>query len=491
MPGGRDLSYLAEFRGSNFFDRLRGGVKYLGICAGAYFAADRIEFEIGRAGYEVQGDRPLKFIDTCAKGALETGKLFYYSDGPNDPKGNNQSIQAITIKTKQLDSLKVAYNGGCYFPQAQEGLIYACHENIEPLILLKDDEFCLSGVHFEYDPIDCLLKDKEVFSELLKYERERKGMVKDILRRLGLKVAEGEEQEDLIENIKIYTNDINYANYKCNDKSIEFVTGGLPSKKFNLLYSQICTSTQTILLNEPELLDLLPNYSAYVADHQISGKGRSNNFWISSPACLQFTLKVEHHMNLSNRLPLMQFLMALTLCETINTSVTFKNANLRANIKWPNDIYLCENNSTKMIGKLSGILVNCLQSHKKRVNHVLIGVGVNLLSDLSLPNITHLNDYLMVPVGKEEFLNELLERFKYSYEEFLASDQFPFEDFYANWLHTNQIIESESEACDKMRIIGINEFGYLVAKDIRTGKVNEYEPDGNSFDMMRNLIKRK
>ena len=496
MPGGRDLAYLEEFGGTNFFKRLKGNIKYLGICAGAYFAADTIEFELGRAGYEVKGGRPLKLIDSCAKGALETGKLFYYSDDMNN---YNSSIQPIKITTINNEYLKVAYNGGCYFPQAHPDFIYASYENNQPIILLKEDKFCLSGVHFEYDPIDCLMKDKIVFSELLKYEKERKKVIKDILKRLGLKVVEeakeAEEGEDVLETIKICTNQQNFKSLCLNDKSIKFLiknddeknSFSLNSKKFNLLYSQICTSTQTILLSEPELLDELPNYSVYVADHQISGKGRSNNFWISSPSCLQFTLKLEHSMNLSHRLSLLQFLMALTLTETIN-SFKFKSSGLRARIKWPNDVYLCEND--KLIGKLSGILVNCLQSHKKRVNHVLIGVGINLLSDPSLPSITHLNDYLMAPCSKEEFLIELLERFKCIYEEFVLNDSFPFEDYYANWLHSNQMIETESEGF-KLCIKGINEFGYLLAKDLLTGNLNEFEPDGNSFDMMRNLLKRK
>lgn len=487
MPGGRDLLFLNEFQGTNFFKRLKGNVKYLGICAGAYFAADSIEFEMGREGYEVKGDRPLKLIDTCAKGALQTGKLFHYGD---DPNSFESSIQAIEITVKDKNNLKIAYNGGCYFPQARSDLIYASFGDSQPVILLKDDHFCLSGVHLEYDPIDCLQKDKRTFSELLKYENERKSLVKDILKRLGLKVTE-EDEGNVLESIKIFTDYKTNDLPSLNDKNIQFInenTSFKSSIKFILLYSQICTSTQTILLNEPELLDWLPNYSVYVADHQLSGKGRSGNFWISSPACLQFTLKIEHPMNLSHRLPLLQFLMALVLVEAIN-SLKFKNPSVKAKIKWPNDIYLCENDGN-FIGKLAGILVNCSQSHQKRINHVLIGVGVNLLSDSSLPNITHLNDYLLSPCGKEEFLNELLERFKYNYDEFLSTNTFPFPDYYSNWLHSDQIMEIEGNS-SKFRVKGINEFGYLVAKDIKTGTLHELEPDGNSFDMMRNLIKRK
>lgn len=481
MPGGRDLSYLREFDGSNFYKRLKRNVKYLGICAGAYFAAERIEFEIGREGYEVKGDRPLKLIETCAKGALiDTGKQFYYSDDP----ARSESIQAIKIDTFDEKELKVAYNGGCYFPQVRPDLIYARYTSDKPMILLNDD-FCLSGVHFEYDPIDCLNQDKSVFSELLKYENERKALIRNILKRLGLQVAVSDEDEKL-EVIKIFTNQT-FSIPSLSDSSIQIIYDNNYSINSNhfIMYSQICTSTQTILLNEPSLLDSLPSYSVYVADHQICGKGRSNNFWISSPACLQFTLKLDHPMAASHRLPLLQFLMALAVCENVN-SFRFKNEKIKARIKWPNDVYFYEG-ADRVIGKISGILVNCSQAHHKRVNHVLIGVGVNLLSDPSLPNLTHVNNYLSTPCDKEEFLNELLERFKVKYEELMTDDRFPFSDYFANWLHSGQLIENGT-----LRIKGIDEFGYLLAEEVNnSGVLHKFEPDGNSFDMMRNLIKRK
>ncbi|KAH6574069.1 hypothetical protein BASA62_002642 [Batrachochytrium salamandrivorans] len=37
------------------------GGRYLGICAGAYFACAAVEFELGRHDYEVIGPRPLRF----------------------------------------------------------------------------------------------------------------------------------------------------------------------------------------------------------------------------------------------------------------------------------------------------------------------------------------------------------------------------------------------------------------------------------------------
>ena len=67
MPGGRDKPYQENLSGKgieiikNFVKR---GGSYLGICAGAYFASDRVEFEIG-SDIEVNEERDLKFFPLC------------------------------------------------------------------------------------------------------------------------------------------------------------------------------------------------------------------------------------------------------------------------------------------------------------------------------------------------------------------------------------------------------------------------------------------
>lgn len=477
MPGGRDSKYLESFKNTRIVVRISKGVrsgkmKYLGLCAGAYFAADRIEFEMGRDGYEIVGDRPLKLIDTPAIGTLKTTKLFTYE---------NKDIEAVDIKTDSK-YFKAAYTGGCYFPDAKSDLIFARYANSRPAILLSPD-FCLSGVHFEYNAEDC----SNV--ELRPFEKERIELVRTILTKLGLQVSDTEIEQDDDEVIYISNDKADLSRF-VNNKSVKIISKSLDSiklpEKFFLLHSRICSSTQTILTNEPALLDRLPNFSVYVADHQVKGKGRVNNCWISSEACLQFTLKIEWPLAKGNRLPLLQFLIAVTLVETIN-SFKFVDCGVMSKIKWPNDVYLVKEGG--LVGKISGILVNCIQSCN--VYNVLIGVGVNLLSDQLLPSIVHLNDHLTSSISKEEFLVKLLERFHYRYTDFISSDSFPFDDYHRNWLHSNQQVQLESVQSRKVSIKSIDEFGYLVGKDCATGEVFKIEPDGNSFDMMHNLIKRK
>ena len=520
LPGGRDQIYLQEFK--TFIPRLRkalndGKMKYLGICAGAYFAADRIEFEMGRKGYEVSGDRPLKLIDSCAKGTLSNAKFYYADDCGASKDQLNSSLQAVEIVKFDGSPLLVAYNGGCYFEDVDEVNVFARYNENEKAAIILKNNFCLSGVHFEYDPVDCLAiqsaTGSKVFSDLIKFENQRQSLVCDILNGLGLRAqipSAEQQQTDQLEVINIYTNfELEPIKLLLNDKKLIFKKpisgiGSFCQARFHelipsitLLYAPICTSTQIILLNEPELLGALPNFSVFVADHQVSGKGRAGNFWISSPACLQFTLLLEHPTEHNNRLPLLQFLMAISIAETINSFPINggKNKNnIHARIKWPNDIYLCKDDNDDVIGKVAGILVNCVSGSKKiktTNTQVLIGVGINILSDPDLPNITHLNDHLDEDLRKEDVLAELLNRFQCIYMEFISSGKFPFEDYYKNWLHSNKFISAtESQPDDRIRIRGIDEFGYLVGLDEK-GKLVKFEPDGNSFDMMKNLIKRK
>jgi biotin--protein ligase len=82
MPGGRDVFYQSALAGKGT-DKIRSYVEkkgnYLGICAGAYFACARIEFEKGTS-LELLEDRSLCFFSGVAKGpAYGTGKYAYDS----------------------------------------------------------------------------------------------------------------------------------------------------------------------------------------------------------------------------------------------------------------------------------------------------------------------------------------------------------------------------------------------------------------------------
>lgn len=121
VPGGRDLPYCHDLgiAGTRKIrDWVRGGGKYLGICAGAYFASSSIEFEVGQP-LEVTGRRDLAFFDGLCRGTVFPG--FEY-----DSDAGARHVEIALNRTAWRDfwpqspsSVTVFYNGGgAFFPNA-------------------------------------------------------------------------------------------------------------------------------------------------------------------------------------------------------------------------------------------------------------------------------------------------------------------------------------------------------------------------------------
>ena len=80
MPGGRDLMYLRKLKSEGckkIKEFVEEGGSYLGICAGAYFGAEAVEFEKGNA-LEVVGTRDLNFVKAKAIGPAYMEPKFSY-----------------------------------------------------------------------------------------------------------------------------------------------------------------------------------------------------------------------------------------------------------------------------------------------------------------------------------------------------------------------------------------------------------------------------
>ncbi|RVD85215.1 uncharacterized protein DFL_003543 [Arthrobotrys flagrans] len=118
LPGGADLGYCKTLNGTGtriLKQYVRRGGKYLGICAGAYFASTDIEFEKGDLSLEVTGTRELGFFPGLCRGAAFKG--FKY----NSEAGARFCRLDITSKLSDIgapDSFKSYYNGGGVFIDA-------------------------------------------------------------------------------------------------------------------------------------------------------------------------------------------------------------------------------------------------------------------------------------------------------------------------------------------------------------------------------------
>lgn len=156
----------------------------------------------------------------------------------------------------------------------------------------------------------------------------------------------------------------------------------------------------------------LGSISVIAAINQIAGRGQNGNKWFSeSSTSLTFSIVLK---DLSLKACEQSAISEATSLAIVDTLATY---DIRASIKWPNDIYI--NNK-----KISGILIENSVSGEK-INWSIIGIGLNVNQTEfppELPNPTSMS--LCSPkfgqkYNIEEVLNRLTRRAAYYYEHFL------------------------------------------------------------------------
>lgn len=153
IPGGRSLKYY-EALGEAGNARIRqyvvkGGI-YLGVCAGAYYAADATYFDISGKNELVLHTEQLKLL----KGIEAVGPAY---PGGYDYEGST-TLRAADINILPLDKKMALYfNGGCSFKNLNaETAVLADYAELDHLPALIKAPYgkgfvILSGVHFEFD----------------------------------------------------------------------------------------------------------------------------------------------------------------------------------------------------------------------------------------------------------------------------------------------------------------------------------------------------
>ncbi|NGX49475.1 MAG: hypothetical protein K940chlam5_01073 [Candidatus Anoxychlamydiales bacterium] len=188
MPGGRDLMYLRKLKDKGckkIREFVEEGGSYLGICAGAYFGAEAVEFEKGRE-LEVLGKRDLNFVKAKAIGPAYREPKFSYK--------NHEGSKAALLEYKSKDFKclsSVYFKGGCYFEGDSKLDVIGKYSDLNKAAIVKSKvkkgKAILSGVHIEcsadniFDIDDNLSLMKE---EIARTENIRKKIFIDILENL-------------------------------------------------------------------------------------------------------------------------------------------------------------------------------------------------------------------------------------------------------------------------------------------------------------------
>jgi biotin--protein ligase len=213
-----------------------------------------------------------------------------------------------------------------------------------------------------------------------------------------------------------------------------------------------------------------------------------------------FTLLVRHPLSSAN-VVFVQYLAGLAMVHALGKVLGEEGGDM-IRLKWPNDIYAYSPSGKKGKGlenyrKIGGILVTSSIENGKF--SLLIGIGLNVSN--TSPTIC-VNDVArragVSETCREAVLASFMHIFEEMYARFYVTGFAAFETaYYKAWLHSGQDISMEGDVVrgtgarvDDLRVEGIDLASGLLRARGR-GQVYLLQPDGNSFDMMKGLIKRK
>ncbi|XP_074852365.1 biotin--protein ligase isoform X2 [Carettochelys insculpta] len=270
--------------------------------------------------------------------------------------------------------------------------------------------------------------------------------------------------------------------------SLQTYQHNLQTKKLGkvVLFAEVTSTTMNLLdglmFDLPQEMDLIA-----IAVRQTQGKGRGGNVWLSPVGCALSTLHISIPLcsHLGQRIPFIQHLVSLAVVESVRSIPGYQDIDLR--VKWPNDIYYSD------LMKLGGVLVN--STLMGNTFHILIGCGFNVNN--SNPTIC-INDLIMEynkksvtklrPLTADYLIARsvtVLERLIDTFQEKGPNGVLPL--YYKYWIHAGKQVRLWNEEGPVAWIVGIDDCGFLLVYE--EGKcVESVHPDGNSFDMLKNLI---
>lgn len=282
-------------------------------------------------------------------------------------------------------------------------------------------------------------------------------------------------------------------------------------------YGQVVTSTQTMLEKNRVLLRAAPPGTTWVATHQVAGRGRGANAWVSPSGCLQFSTRLAWPLGAAAHSVFVQYLAALAIVYGVTEGVEGGAAlRGRLKIKWPNDVYgevptavpgsvaVQVDGATRHYRKLGGILVSAHAGTD--AFDMVLGCGVNVTNARPTTCLAEVAAAAGgVAPALEACAGAILAALERALSAFAAAsyDFAPFVEAYRSaWLHSDQVVDVDGA---RMRVVGIaRDTGLLrtvpVSSSVRAaddaawaaggvaGAV-DVQPDGNSFDMLQGLVR--
>lgn len=260
-----------------------------------------------------------------------------------------------------------------------------------------------------------------------------------------------------------------------------------------VFYTDVITSTQTVFDGNYKFVQSIPEDVGIVvtAGQQVKGQGRGGNVWLSPAGCMMLSLNVRipFASNLGQRPPYLQHIASLAVVEAIRSQPGYED--IKVCLKWPNDIYFGDK------VKIGGVIVT--SSATSGTLCAVIGMGINLAN--SKPTISineiisqHNKDHnsSLQPLVLEETLAKTVNNIEALIDDFQNNGVNTFlMKYYKRWLHSNSRVKlAMNDTVEEVEIIGLDNFGFLSVQT-NSGKTLSVQPDGNTFDMLKNLIAMK
>ncbi|BFZ09694.1 hypothetical protein BsWGS_12734 [Bradybaena similaris] len=391
----------------------------------------------------------------------------------------------------------------------------------------------LSQLLLERDPTE-YAKDQESFTALKNSNTDRLAVLRDILNSLGIDTSSGNIppltpcfllaqrvgiKESFLESLKHRLKDSTLRSQKM---SLKFVQSSTPKEAtstllpvvtdleydthteyFNpqaywrhldthtlgqlLFYTDVITSTMPVFdglqFSIPEHVGLIA-----VAGRQTSGRGRGGNSWLSPVGCAMFTLPLSLNLDgqLGQRVSFLQHIISVAVVQSVVTLPGYEDLEIK--LKWPNDIYYGKDM------KLGGVLVTSTVVDTRI--YATIGCGFNVSNSnpticindiIRLRNISNPHLPELPPLTSSQLIARTvtcLENLLHNFEK--NGHQSFCNEYYKYWLHGNCKVNIQLDKSTEGVIVGLDDYGFL---SVRTpGGIISVQPDGNSFDMLHNLI---
>ncbi|KAF1766258.1 hypothetical protein GCK72_006214 [Caenorhabditis remanei] len=251
-----------------------------------------------------------------------------------------------------------------------------------------------------------------------------------------------------------------------------------------ILIVDVATTTMDIIESVNAGIPSLENV-VVVANRQIQGRGRGGNEFLCprGMAMFNFCFTVKKSSRLAKHLPVVQHIFCVAIVEAARNLSGYPDFPLR--IKWPNDLY-CDRSH-----KVGGMLLSC--KTRDDAFQLSIGCGMNVSNEK--PTLC-LNDMLPkeaeTRITKEQLIAETINRFSYYMMDYENNGPESFRrKYHEYWLHSQQEVLL-SDFNERVTIRGIDEDGYLqVRSKTNPDKIFSIGDDGNTFDMMKGLIRHK